>query len=197
MAYKHFKPGQYQECEARDYRCFKEFRDASPIAATLFTDYYPTGVGDTFDIQAFNITGGTSNVELKMRREDAENFNDCWIERGKYERLMERWNEGGYFPIYINFIGGASNIYMWLLPEVGRKNIHRNVTVTSQDGTSYTEDKYGLLWKDAYHFVEGELVAAPEMMTRNKRKAVKTDWTPQEIENIRITNETYLGIENN
>lgn len=196
MGFKHFKPGQYQDCEARDYRYFKEWRDSSKLAGILFNQFFPTGVAETCDIKAFNITGGTSNVELKLRRKDAEEFGDCWIEKGKYERLMQRWDDGGCYPVYINFIGDASNVHMWLLPEVARKNIHRNVTVTSQDGTSYTEDKYGLLWKDSYHFVEGELVSAPELRRKNTKKAVRTDFTSKDIEEIRQNNERYLGIEN-
>lgn len=145
-----FIPGQFDECEKIALKNFEKFAKRLP---RIFYSYTGTASGSRVDVMSENITGGCAVIELKRRHENAAKYPDVFIEPDKLAALKRIWEEKGYFPIYINFIGDYKDVYAFYIPEIERCTEHKNVTIKHQNGEYSQEDRYGLFWEDAHHFI--------------------------------------------
>lgn len=168
--------GQFDEEERLAYENFEKFAMYIP---KVYTTYTGTPSGTRIDVRGNNYTGGCECIELKKRDLKADNFGDCFIEPDKYDAMMNYWEEQDCFPIYINFIGDWKNVYVWYLPEINGYSIHRDVWIRHQNGLYSKEDRYGLSWADAHHYVYNTDTANytetkpknPKIITKKARKA--------------------------
>lgn len=145
--------GQFDE---EEQLALIEFEKFSKYLPKIFDSYTGTPSGTRVDVFGTNITGGCEYIELKKRDERADKFEDCFIEPEKYTSMMNSWDDKGCFPIYINFIGDYKNVYLYYLPEVSDKKLHKNVRIRHQNGLYSREDRYGLPWNQAHHYLYNE-----------------------------------------
>jgi hypothetical protein len=170
-----YVPGQFDEEEKLALEQFEKFASYFP---KIYTSWTGMASGSRVDVMSENITGGCASVELKKRSEDAERFGDLFIEPDKYNALKNIWEDRGYFPIYINFIGDYKNVYVYYIAEVERYSLHRNMLIRHQNGEYSREDRYGLYWEDAHHFIYNEETDSyneikPKNIKPNEKKAAK------------------------
>lgn len=143
-------PGQFDECEKK---ALEEFEKMAKRLPKIFHSFTGTASGSRVDVMSENITGGCASVELKLRHKNTAKYGDCFIEPEKFAALKRIWEEKGYFPIYINFIGDYKDAYAFYIPEIERYELHPNVRIKHQNGEYTWEDRYGLHWEDAHHFI--------------------------------------------
>ena len=145
-----YVPGQFDKEEELAFKDFAKFATYLP---NIYHTYTGTPSGSRIDVRGNNITGGCECIELKKRSHKADSYQDCFIEPEKFDALMGYWEDDGCFPIYINFIGDWKNVYVFYLPEIEHYEKHRNVHIRHQNGLYSVEDRYGLYFKDAHHYI--------------------------------------------
>lgn len=189
--------GQFTKEEREAYLNFKEFAKHNP---KIYSDFAPTKYGTRHDVDCYNVTGGTETVELKLRASNADKYKDCFIEPRKLDYLVWNWETNSYMPIYINFIGDWKNVYVWYIPQIRYKKFYKNVPILQGDGNISYEDRYGLSWQEAYHYVWDEAIQAYTMtppkkkIAFNKKVHNKPDLNKEEINEIRLYREKQLGL---
>lgn len=108
-----------QDNEAQDDVYFKKW--------TNLLNWWPTAErsDDQFDRIDYRYTGSTgtvSNIELKGRDGNKTEesiayypayFSGIFIEKGKYEHLMKRWEENKEIPVYINFFNSGNTVVIY------------------------------------------------------------------------------------
>lgn len=88
--------------------------------------------------------GKTFNIEIKDRDIDIDKYANegYWLEKTKYDALMQAYRETGSLPIYLNYFLNNEGIY-WNLLRLDPTQIkwrRRYATKTTADGT-YGEKK--------------------------------------------------------
>lgn len=88
--------------------------------------------------------GKTFNIEIKDRDIDIDKYANegYWLEKTKYDALMQAYRETGSLPIYLNFFKNNIGFY-WNLLKIQPKWVWRLATETTADGT-YGQNK---VWK--------------------------------------------------
>lgn len=140
---KQFIEGKYVKEEERDLKCFEIFAQHYP---KTFSRWKESEQGTFFDILSQNTTGGTVLIETKLRNNDYGN--DLFIELEKVVSLSYSYSQDGYLPVYINFIGGYKDIWMWILPNVKDMKYYPCVKI---DGDFVP--RLGLPKEYGYHFI--------------------------------------------
>lgn len=168
-----FVKGQFDENERLALTEFEKFAGYLP---KIYTSWTGTPSSTRVDVFGSNYTGGCEYIELKKRSEKADKYPDCFIEKEKFQAMMDNWEERGCFPIYINFIGDYKNVYVFYLPEVVDIEEHKNVVITHQNGLKSREDRYGLQWDQAHHYIYNEatdnyIVTGPRIKKKIEKKA--------------------------
>lgn len=148
---KTFIKNRFEGQEARDYMKFAHLANRYSKKFNLLT---ATTQGCIVDAISLNITGGTYAIELKER---FKMYDDAYIEVNKFKNMLDLWFENKIVPLYVNFYG--EDTYIWDLRTIEDKRFHPNVKITSQDGDTYIEDRYGLYFEDA-------TIITPDKMTR-------------------------------
>lgn len=147
MTKKPFVYGKYTKEEELALDAFKR----AYTGCTSVTEFEPTEYGVYYDVWGKNKNGQVEHIELKLRKDGSDKFSTCFIETEKWHNLLKDFRERQEkpLPIYINFIGDASNVYVWDLSKVKHAEFHGNICI---DGEMC--DRIGLSWKDAWHFVQ-------------------------------------------
>lgn len=170
--------------ENRDYNLFCEFARHYP---DMFDTYVATEYGCPFDLLCRTVTGGTYCIELKYRN---TKYDTCFIEWDKYTTLKKLWNYKKWLPVYICFF--ENEIYMWILSEVSKADIHLNIEITAPTGEKYLGDRIALYYDEAYRFVpEGKKLKV------TKPKTKKNNILPayiDDIKNLTVTKKNYWNI---
>lgn len=187
---KNFIYGKYKKEEIEAYNDFKRFASYNN---KMFNEYFPEKYGSKHDITNYNYTGGTSYVELKKRRINADKYEDCFIELGKWEYLINEWRINKIMPIYINFIGDSDNVYIWFLPQVKTGNFHPNVLIDGE-----YEDRIGLKWNEAHHYVynkatEQYIYEGPTDIKKITENILVTEIDYDTVEELRIIREKEMN----
>lgn len=95
-------------------------------------DVSSTGHGHTFNIEI-------KDRDIEYTKYESEGY---WLEKTKYDALMEAYRTTGSIPIYLNFFRGGIGFY-WDLREIKPTWVSRLATKSTADG-SYGEEK---VWK--------------------------------------------------
>lgn len=139
--------GKYENEEEEALNCFEKFAEYYPES---FREYTPTKYGTYYDVHATSKNGSEEHIELKLRADGSDSYPTCYIEPHKWENLMKSYRREEALPIYINFIGGYNNVYMFQLENIKNAQWHPSVTIHGEDEE---QDRIGLDWKDAWHFI--------------------------------------------
>ena len=67
--------------------------------------------------------GRNCSVELKTRFNDIFKYGTIFIEPGKYDAMIEKYNEDGYIPLYINFMQDFKHVAVFDLRNFNRSNV--------------------------------------------------------------------------
>lgn len=177
---------RFKEQEEKDYLLFQQV--VMSYRNTFAEVYKAETYGTIVDAAALNSTGGTMLIELKQRSAKALTYFDCFIESGKWHRMMTEWRERGLSPYYINFFGEEEHpvVYIWKLNDI-RDNLrfYPNVEIKNADGNLECVDRIGLAWNQGLRLewddCRGKYVAvkkpsvegsAPLYMDRNKFETI-------------------------
>lgn len=98
--------------------------------------------------------GITVNCELKVR--NTLNYPTIFIEIGKYNYLLQKWNEEKIIPFYINLCGDTVLVF-----DLRRVKPLRQTTVriwSHPDQTYKTVERYELQTNKAIKFINGKQV---------------------------------------
>lgn len=149
----------YERYEIIAFDNFKEFANRKH----WFKDFAQTPPKTYFDVLCTPLNGKQWKVELKGRimgykKDGTPEYEDCYIEFGKHKKLVTNAYMDNMIPVYINFINDWRDVYVWNLFETRKLTPHYNCKVKkTPESTEYkTEDRFGLDWKDAYHYVWDE-----------------------------------------
>lgn len=144
---KPFIYGKYEKEEAAALACF----EASYTGVTTLDTYISTTYGTHYDVSGTNRRGQDEHIELKLREENADKYPTAYIEPEKWQNLLRDYRDlpNKPLPIYINYIGGESNVYVWDLSRVKNAQWHASLWIDGME-----QDRIGLNWKDAWHFVQ-------------------------------------------
>lgn len=146
---KAFIYGKYEKEEELAFNAFK--KAATGITST--SEYHETNYGTYYDVWAKHKNGQVEHIELKLRKAGADNNDTAYIEPEKWINLMKDYRERQEhpLPIYINFIGNETNVYVWNLQNIKNAKFHASVWIDGE-----YQDRIGLYWTDAWHFVKQE-----------------------------------------
>ena len=67
--------------------------------------------------------GRNCSVELKTRFNDIFKYETIFLEPGKYDAMIEKYNEEGYIPLYINFMQDNKHVAVFDLRKFNRNNV--------------------------------------------------------------------------
>ena len=96
-------------------------------------------------------------------------------------------------PIYVNFIGDARNVYVWFLPMIKTAQFHPNILIDGE-----IEDRIGLEWSEAYHYVWNEKLCQYECrkpsckLIQLNKKALEFNGDYDTLNEIKIINEKNM-----
>lgn len=139
-----FTPHIYTKEENRDMYLFQHFAQYVP---KVFHYYQESEDGTFFDILSTNYTGGTNLCELKYR-EMRKNIECIFIEPEKYTNLMLSYAEDGYPPLYINFMNGYEDVWIFNLAQVPSLQTFPSVLING-----HNVPRFGLNKAYGHHYV--------------------------------------------
>ena len=67
--------------------------------------------------------GRNCSCELKTRFNDIFKYETIFIEPGKYDAMIEKYDKEGYIPLYINFMQDHRNVAVFDLRKFNRNNV--------------------------------------------------------------------------
>ena len=67
--------------------------------------------------------GRNCSVELKTRFNDIFKYETIFIEPGKYDAMVEKYDKEGYIPLYINFMQDFKHVAVFDLRKFNRSNV--------------------------------------------------------------------------
>lgn len=129
----------YQECEEIGNQLFLNW--ANKVGC--FTELTRQDLYSRVDWIGKTIKGHLINCELKVR--NSLNWPDILIEPGKYNYLLQKWNEENIIPWYINLCDDLVYVFdlrkckvidkgemrIWSKPDKCYKSVHRFALLTS------------------------------------------------------------------
>ena len=67
--------------------------------------------------------GRNCSCELKTRFNDIFKYETIFIEPGKYDAMIEKYDKDGYIPLYINFLQDNKHVAVFDLRKFNRSNV--------------------------------------------------------------------------
>ena len=67
--------------------------------------------------------GRNCSCELKTRFNDIFKYETIFIEPGKYDAMIEKYDKDGYIPLYINFMQDHRNVAVFDFRKFNRSNV--------------------------------------------------------------------------
>ena len=78
--------------------------------------------------------GRNCSVELKTRFNDIFKYETIFIEPGKYDAMIEKYNKDKYIPLYINFMQDNKHVVVFDLRKFNRSNVELLDTMIFNQG---------------------------------------------------------------
>lgn len=107
----------YEQQEQIDNECLTKFNDNMK----WFTSMERQDHFNRIDWLCTDKKGRNCSVELKTRFMDIFKFDTIFIEVEKYEHLMEKYQNEGYIPLYINFFQDSNHVAVWDLRKINKE----------------------------------------------------------------------------
>lgn len=140
----------FTDSERIDDRYFKYFNSK----INWFKEINRNNDFDQVDWTCVNRTGTTTNVELKLRDNQINSYDDVYIEVKKYKELMRRWSTNKEIPLYINFFQDDKHIAMWDLRKIKMMNYYPTARIYNKGKRVWeTVERYGLKPKDSKYYI--------------------------------------------
>lgn len=119
-----------------------------------FTEMNRNELLNSIDWTCVNRTGATTNCELKLRDNHINQYEDVYIEVGKYKKLMDKWNMGKEVPLYINFFQSKEYVAIWDLRKIKKMNFYPFAKIYNKGkGKWESVERYGLFPRDAMYYI--------------------------------------------
>lgn len=89
----------HREFERKDDELFQDFKENTNI----FSEAYRNSEMSIIDYSAKDIKGRFCSIELKSRLCETTKYPTTFIECSKFWKMIEKWEQKGFIPLYINF----------------------------------------------------------------------------------------------
>lgn len=119
-----------------------------------FTTIERNELTNKVDFKCINRTGTTCNVELKIRQNDINTFNDIFIEEKKYKNLMNQYKLYNIKPLYINWFIDKYHFIVFDLSTISKMTFYPDVKIYDKgDGNTKYENRYGLYARNGSYYI--------------------------------------------
>ena len=88
-----------------------------------FKEMYRQDLYSRIDWYCVERKGRNCSCELKTRFNDIFKYETIFIEPGKYDAMIEKYDKEGYIPLYINFMQDHRNVAVFDLRKFNRNNV--------------------------------------------------------------------------
>ena len=163
-----------------------------PFIESYCEVFYETGAtqqGTVFDVFCYNVTGGTSVIEVKSRKKD---YATIFIEPGKLARLVAAYEIYGAWSFFMNYVKETEELLVFFIPEIikfkDRFEFYKDQKINGPDGQK-VEDRFAIPKDLAFIFKDGKIVKRPkwakEHLKVKKPKKVCVDVLAKELKKIK------------
>lgn len=101
-----------------------------------------------------------SNVELKLRTNDINQYENIFIEEDKMNYMMESYEREGYIPLYINFFQDKYHVGIWNLTKYkwNKPNLISKVIYDKGDNRTKLVNRFLLPTRACFYYVFDEKI---------------------------------------